>query len=297
MFPSRRRRRRRERCPRRIRISELPPLPRMRALCPSQEEVRRPVPGRVASARDAGGGGAGLGLSHRRPRRVHATARASQAGWTPPASRSLPTRFRPRPGGQGGPRRGDLAPSFGDPPGQGTPRPAAPSRRPRAARSESSEDLGRGGRADQGPHGVGELPRTPNSLHTHSPLRVRTSPRPSVSAVSRAAALWVGEGGSARALQSRRSRGRERRPGTHGTGAPSGRGCAGRGERREGSAPAFRQQLPLVGEPPGAAAAPRPPPRARRAQRPERSQLCWGARTALPSPGLRVSDAGRQPAR
>ena len=60
LFP--RRRRRRERCPRRIRISELPPLPGMRALCPSREEVRRPVPRRVASARDAGGGGAGLGL-------------------------------------------------------------------------------------------------------------------------------------------------------------------------------------------------------------------------------------------
>lgn len=37
-----------------------------------------------------------------------------------------------------------------------------------------------------------------------------------------------------------------------------------RDERREGSAPAFRQQLPLVGEPPGAAAAPRPLPRAPR---------------------------------
>ena len=60
LFPRRRRRRRRERCPRWIRISELPPLPGMRALCPSREEVRRPVPGRVVSARDAGGGGAVL---------------------------------------------------------------------------------------------------------------------------------------------------------------------------------------------------------------------------------------------
>lgn len=117
LFPRRRRRRRRrERCPRRIRISELPPLPGMRALCPSREEVRRPVPGRVASARDAGGGGAVFRLSHRRPRRVPATARASREGWTPPASRSLSNRFRPRPGGQEGPRLGDLAPGFGDPP-------------------------------------------------------------------------------------------------------------------------------------------------------------------------------------
>lgn len=86
--------------------------------------------------------------------------------------------------------------------------------------------------------------------------------------MSRAAALRVSEGGSARALQSRRSRGREQRPGTHGTGAPGGRVCAGRGERQEGSAPAFRQQLPLVGEPPGAAAAPRPPPSAPRPPHP-----------------------------
>lgn len=118
------------------------------------------------------------------------------------------------------------------------------------------------------PHAVGKLPRTPKKPQHTFPVESTHFTRPGASAVSRAAALRVREGGSVRALQSRRSRGREQRPGTNGTGAPGGRDCAGRGKRREGSAPAFRQQLPLVGEPPGAGAAPRPLPRAPRPQSP-----------------------------
>lgn len=179
-------------------------------------------------------------------------------------------------------------------PGQGTsppraaPEPKSPAVR-RAQRQIRRSPPPQRGRPE--PHVVGELPRTPKKPQHTFPVGSTHFTRPGASAVSRAAALRVREGGSVRALQSRRSRGREQRPGTNGTGAPGGQGCAGRGKRQEGSAPAFRQQLPLVGEPPGAGAAPRPLPRAQRPQRPapRASGSRPGARlgvACLDSPGL-----------
>lgn len=153
-------------------------------------------------------------------------------------------------------------------PGQAAPPPLNPSLQQCATRRDRLGGLRRCGRADQSPTLLGSCPAPLKSLSTRSLLKVRTLRVRAPPRLSRAAALRVREGGSVRALQSRRSRGREQRPGTNGTGAPGGRGCAGRGKRREGSAPAFRQQLPLVGEPPGAGAAPRPLPRAPRPQRP-----------------------------